>query len=193
MKIDVSDGEIVDKYSIVCLKLDRIQDETKRLHLLYEKQLIQQDSETIIERFPLYYRLLCHINQVIWDKTDVMKTLTDYDHNYALLASEIFAYNDRRFRLKRIFNDGSHVKEQKSYAQKTVTIDATCDMATIISLVIEYDHLWIIKEPTRKKIIEETIPVCCFSWVEQGEKTNYVKQDDIIQVIQTFISDTSDK
>lgn len=193
MKIEVSDGEIVDKYSIVCLKLERIQDNTKRDHLLIEKQLIQTQSESIIHRFPLYYHLLCHVNQVIWEKTDIMKTLNHQDDGYALLASEIFAYNDRRFRLKRIFNEGSHVKEQKSYASKTITIEATEDLATIISLVVEYDHVWIVRDDCHQAMIEAMIPVCCFSWVDDRETTVPHKHVEMIDVIQVFISGTFDK
>lgn len=149
MKIEVSDGEIADKYSILCLKLDRIQDGTKRQQVQREKDLLHAYASTLIDRWPLYYKLLCHVNRQIWDKTNAVKALSLPDdlEAFARLSQEIFAHNDQRFRLKRVFQSGSRVQEQKSYADKVLHLNVGGQgmldrkLAELVYMVLEYDRV----------------------------------------------------
>jgi len=151
MKIEVSDGELVDKYSILCLKLDLIHNETKREKVQHEKELLHDDATVLVQTWPMYYRLLFHVNKQIWDKTDEMKALdwSDNPGKFARLAQEIFCLNDQRFRLKRIFNTASHVQEQKSYANKVLHLSTTNSetlkrkLSELVSMVLRYDEIHI--------------------------------------------------
>ena len=98
MKIEVSDGEIVDKYSILCLKLDKIKNEEKRKQIQHEKNFLHEHAIKLIEKWLLYYDLLSYVNRKIWDKTDEMKTLSPSNATFAYVAHEIFSLNDQRFR-----------------------------------------------------------------------------------------------
>lgn len=53
MKIEVSDGEIVDKYSILCLKLDLMTHEDKKKQVQYEKDLLHDYATTLIKQWPM--------------------------------------------------------------------------------------------------------------------------------------------
>lgn len=148
MKIEVSDGEAADKYSILCLKLDRVQDPDKRRHLALEKDLLHDAITPLIHEWPMYYQMLSHVNSQIWDKTDKIKSCDPSTNpmGFSGLASEIFSHNDQRFRLKRVFQSHSHVQEQKSYAAKTLSVlfpdePTSHDMARLISLVMDYDSV----------------------------------------------------
>lgn len=151
MKIEVSDGEIADKYSILCLKLDRIQDGAKRAQVQQEKDLLHEYASVLIRKYPLYYDLLCHVNGMIWDKTDAVKSLS-LPHDlgeFARLSLEIFSHNDQRFRLKRVFQCGSHVREQKSYADKVIHLNVGSQdilngkIDELVYMVLEYDRVCI--------------------------------------------------
>lgn len=147
MKIEVSDGEVVDKYSILCLKLVRIPDTPKRKDIQREKDLLLDYAAVLIARWPLYYDLLYHVNQQIWDKTDEAKSLSVPNAAFAHLTHEIFSLNDQRFRLKRVFNTNSHVKEQKSYADRVLHVCITSHDALmekldeLIAMVLVYDRV----------------------------------------------------
>lgn len=173
MKIEVSDGEIVDKYSILCLKLDLIQEKEKRNQIKQEKELLDKHAIVLIDECPLYYSLLSHVNQKIWDKTNEIKALhlSDDPEAFAVLAFDIFSLNDQRFRLKRIFNTRSYVKEQKSYAEKIIQIfipnkNVLQDKRNeLISMLLVYDHIkiqW--TNGYDEKEILQWIPSSCVSF-----------------------------
>jgi hypothetical protein len=148
MKVEISDGEVVDKYSILCIKEERIHDETKKQNIMYEKNLLHEDAMRLITLHPVFYDLLLHVNRLIWDKTDQMKSMTvEQDaHAYASLSCEIFQLNDRRYRLKRIFQmtRSEGVKEEKSYPLHTCHVSLPYSVsfrsiAKLFFLVMEYD------------------------------------------------------
>ena len=171
MNIVVSGGEIVDKYTILCIKIHKIQDEKKKHEVLCEHTILYGVATPIIKLFPLYYELLYHINDVIWDKTDEMKRITPQDDykTFALLAHDIFFYNDRRFRLKRIFNIKSNIKEQKSYPDKIFSVSIPENMnhshfsfkhiIPLIYSVMDYDMIRLyVRDNHIKEMVSQWIP-----------------------------------
>ena len=204
MKIEVSDGEIVDKYSILCLKLDLITHEDKKKQVQYEKDLLHDYATTLIKQWPMYYRLLFHVNKQIWHKTDEMKAfyLRDDPEGFARLSQDIFSLNDQRFRLKRIFNTGSHVKEQKSYADKTIctsipdhhTLKIRLD--ELISMVLTYDKILIVLSKEKQSVIDAIhhwLPSFCVSFmseIDHGPTNQSIPTPDatILSIIHHFTS-----
>lgn len=166
MKISVSDGEVVDKYSILCLKMEKIMDLEKKKHILHEMEMIHNDVVPLIEKWPLYYKLLCHVNRQIWDKTNEIKSMDPSSDpvGYSQLASHIFHHNDQRFRLKRVFNTGLGMKEQKSYHEKVFYVgEQEIDLYKLIYLVMEYDHVC-------GKVAESHFLPPCFITINEGDK-----------------------
>lgn len=189
MKIEVSDGEIVDKYSILCLKLDRLVNEDKKKQVQYEKDLIHDYATLLINQWPMYYRLLFHVNQQIWDKTDEMKAfyLPDDPEAFARLSQDIFSLNDQRFRLKRIFNMGSNVKEQKSYADKIIrtTIPSPdvlkSKLEELISMVLVCDKILITLDKEKQWVVDTIhnwLPPFCVSFVQETDEHMRVDDDN---------------
>lgn len=168
MKVEVSNGEVVDKYSILCIKTERIIDVEKKKHVSYEKKLLEPEAIKLIEPWKMFYELLFDVNQKIWDKTNEIKQMHVYDDQYAILANEIFNLNDQRFRLKRVFQtDG--IKEQKSYADKMIRVHVPSDyglddVKKLSLLVMDYDLILI-----QGCMPRQPLPTC-FSFCQEEEE-----------------------
>jgi hypothetical protein len=107
----------------------------------------------MIDKFPFLFRMLVHINEIIWLDTDKIKSMTiekrDYRSvlDFAEVSNRIFENNQKRFRLKNYFNlfSESNIKEQKSYATSScfILIDSQEVIYDKISeinyLLLEYD------------------------------------------------------
>lgn len=122
MRVEISDGELVDKYTVLQLKSERITDRTKLDAVLREKEELEKGVVALRERFPRQYDMLYHTNQLIWDKTDEIKAMRCDNPGFATLAHEVFELNTQRFRIKRVFNCDSNLKEQKSYKETCVLV-----------------------------------------------------------------------
>lgn len=125
MRIEVSLGEVIDKLSILDIKLVKITNPEKRLQI--EKEISSlSEGRTLLKEFPqtFWYSLLVHVNTQIWDLTDYIKKLSwEKDtHEFSKISHKIFEFNQQRFRLKDRFNKKmqSELQEQKSYAEKVL-------------------------------------------------------------------------
>lgn len=147
--IDVSIGEIIDKYSILELKQkyisnpDIISEVTKELQLFHDYNIIKNE-------YAFFYKLLFWINEQIWLDTCKIKNMniSNHDHdnilNFALISNNIFVNNQKRFILKSYFNQfiNSNIKEQKSYVKTRCYIDIS-DNETIYDKIPEINYLFI--------------------------------------------------
>jgi hypothetical protein len=72
MKLEVSIGEAIDKYSILELKLKKIDDEYKKKEIKKELDVL---SECLIykETNEFYYHLLIYVNETIDNNTNKTK------------------------------------------------------------------------------------------------------------------------
>jgi hypothetical protein len=146
MIVEVSIGEAVDKYSILELKIKKIDDLEKKIEI--EKELVALNKcKEYISLYPFFYTLLIYVNELIWDKTNIVKQIKYTNSEFAVLTNEIFDLNQKRFRIKNWFNllTTSNIKEQKSYATTycEIIIDKENDIyeknPEINYLLLEYD------------------------------------------------------
>jgi len=120
MKIEVSNGEIIDKLTILQIKLERIKDEAKLKNLKKEyDELIQVTSAIISTKDPLY-RSLYEINCELWDIEDHIRDLErnkDFGNDFIETARAVYFKNDKRSVIKRDINlkTSSGFIEEKSY------------------------------------------------------------------------------
>jgi len=146
MKVEVSIGEVIDKLSILEIKLVKLLDEAKKMEIQKEIDCLQ---ECIIYKtqYKYYYNLLMYVNEKIWDMTDVVKSITPVDPQFADISNQIFEFNQKRFRIKNWFNllTASNIKEQKSYALSHCKIVVESEdvflnkLPEIYFLALEYD------------------------------------------------------
>lgn len=149
-KVEISFGEIVDKYSILELKTKYIKDEAKLIEINKEMKALGESVH--VKKYPYFYKLLLHINELIWLDTDVIKGLTsDNVLLFAETSNRIFENNQKRFRLKNYFNiiQDSNIKEQKSYNQTCCFINISDEeeiytkIPELNYLIISYDVVYI--------------------------------------------------
>ena len=121
MEIEVSNGDLVDKVSILRIKLKRISSSEKLLNikkefdLLYDKMV----SIAITEESAEYQRLL-EINKRLWDIEDRIRykeSEKKFDDEFIDLARQVYIENDKRSEVKREINihTGSILIEEKEY------------------------------------------------------------------------------
>jgi len=120
MKIEVSNGEIIDKLTIIQIKLERIKEKTKLVNLKKEfDELIQASSLIISTSDPLFIALY-KVNGELWNIEDHIRDLErnmDFGSDFVATARSVYIKNDLRSELKREINikTSSGLIEEKSY------------------------------------------------------------------------------
>ena len=120
MKIEVSNGEIIDKLTIIQIKLERIKDEVKQVNLRREYNELLNVSASIISTSDVLYLSLYDVNCELWDIEDHIRDLErkkDFGDDFVATARAVYFKNDRRSELKREINikTSSGLMEEKSY------------------------------------------------------------------------------
>lgn len=122
MKIEVSNGEILDKISILALKKSKIQDKAKLENVYHEYQTLLPYFDQIVNNQQLgdLYWNLSAVNTELWDVEDKLRELEKsktFNTEFIELARSVYYLNDRRAELKRDINvlSGSDLIEEKSY------------------------------------------------------------------------------
>jgi hypothetical protein len=122
MKIEVSNGEIVDKLTIIEIKLTNIRNEEKLVNLKAEYAVLNLAVETLISKdHPLYLELL-EINKKLWVIEDRIRELEknkDFGNEFIEVARSVYFTNDLRSEVKRKINELTHSSliEEKSYEE----------------------------------------------------------------------------
>jgi hypothetical protein len=122
MKIEVSNGEIVDKLTILQIKLERIKDEAKLQNVKKEYDILTGIVEKILDREDPLYKALYDINGKLWDIEDRIRELEkqqDFGQEFIDVARSVYINNDERAAIKRDINQqtGSDLFEEKSYEE----------------------------------------------------------------------------
>lgn len=120
MKIEVSNGEIIDKLTIIQIKLERIKDEEKLKNLQNEYNILAEASSAILDTSDDLYKALFEVNCELWDIEDHIRDLErikDFGHDFVETARAVYIKNDKRSELKREINirTSSGLFEEKSY------------------------------------------------------------------------------
>ena len=123
INIPVSWGELVDKITILEIKLDRIHDDTKRQNISRELQALQSVFDQGCEHPQKIIQIkakLRAVNEQLWDIEDDIRKCEkekDFSQRFTDLARSVYMTNDRRADLKCEINTilQSELFEEKSY------------------------------------------------------------------------------
>ncbi len=125
MKIEVSNGEILDKLSILELKLHFMEDEEQKSNVQKEYDLLKKVSADILltsdHTFPEdLYRELSNVNLKLWSIEYEIREKegdSEFGKDFIKLARSVYKTNDKRARIKKEINifTGSTLVEEKHY------------------------------------------------------------------------------
>ena len=120
MKIEVSNGEVIDKKTIIQIKLERIKDDAKRANLQKEYEELDKNSAFIINDNDSLYKALYDVNCELWDIEDHIRDLErakDFGEDFIQTARSVYFKNDKRSEIKREINlkTSSALIEEKLY------------------------------------------------------------------------------
>lgn len=122
MKLEVSNGEIADKLTIIEIKLEKIKDVTKVTNLRNEYEVVNQAMSTIMDKSHPLYQQLYEINSRLWAIEDHIRDLErdkNFGDDFIQTARSVYFINDDRSDVKRKINEvtGSKLFEEKSYEE----------------------------------------------------------------------------
>ena len=120
MKIEVSNGEIIDKLTIIQIKLERIKDKAKQVNLQKEFSVLSENASSVLSASDPLYKSLYEVNCDLWEIEDHIRDLErrkDFGDDFITTARSVYIKNDRRSELKRAINikTSSGLIEEKSY------------------------------------------------------------------------------
>ena len=122
VKIEVAPGELVDKLTILDIKLERIRDADKHRNVSLERRVLAEAYERLEASASitgLKERLRC-VNEALWAIEDDIRDCErrgDFGAAFVALARAVYKTNDERAGVKRAINLalGSRLIEEKSY------------------------------------------------------------------------------
>lgn len=124
LMVEVAPGELIDKITILEIKLKNIKDEAKLANVQREYDILMATYRAnVTETEPLRALIdeLRDANAKIWDIEDDIRDLErnkDFGERFVEVARSVYRSNDRRAATKRKINEllNSVIIEEKSYA-----------------------------------------------------------------------------
>ena len=125
VQVPVSVGELLDKLTILAIKLERIEDPAKRANIAREygalEAVVQDEGLREPEGVAELEQELRSVNEQLWRIEDEIREherQQRFDDAFIALARAVYRTNDERAALKRRLNalTGSELVEEKSYA-----------------------------------------------------------------------------
>lgn len=122
MKVEVSNGELLDKLSILQIKLDKIKDDVKLRNVKREEEILRPYAQELLlnNLVKQLYSRLVDVNEKLWNVEDTLREKERaklFDNEFIELARSVYFTNDERAHIKKEINTltNSAVVEEKSY------------------------------------------------------------------------------
>ena len=118
MNIEISIGELLDRYSILEIKQKNMSNKDKIKYIEYEINKIKDTVQQYVNKYTELYNNLLSINTKIWNTSDIIRNKDIYNQElYQKALEEIHDQNDIRYEIKNKINliSNSLLQEQKSY------------------------------------------------------------------------------
>ena len=123
--VPVSPGELLDKITILRIKVVRIQEAAKLVNVKLELSLLEQtwrDCGAAAQDVSVEEHALQAVNERLWDIEDRIRdkeAKQTFDRDFIELARAVYVSNDERAAIKKRINSrlGSRIIEEKSYKQ----------------------------------------------------------------------------
>jgi Family of unknown function (DUF6165) len=142
MHIEVSEGEAIDKLTILAIKRAKLADPVQRANVEQDlQQLGDLVASTGLLDDPVIRTeadTLSAINRQLWDVEEHLRTkesLQRFDDEFVQLARSVYVMNDARAAAKRRINQraGSRLVEEKSYRSSSSAMSTAVHARTMLS------------------------------------------------------------
>lgn len=122
MKVEVSLGEVFDKISILIIKLIKIKNTEKLVHIKNELLTLLNAVDFNSLKGKQDFLDLISTNAALWDIEDnirLKERAKEFDEEFIDLARSVYITNDKRFNIKNNINtnNSSLLNEVKSYEE----------------------------------------------------------------------------
>ena len=126
MQVEISNGELIDKITILEIKLIEIEDKDKLINIQKEFDILNPLVEELFEKYDgqlqNHYLELAKINGELWDIEDWIRDCERekrFDKEFVELARSVYITNDKRCEVKKLINilTSSGLVEEKSYKE----------------------------------------------------------------------------
>jgi len=122
---EISAGELLDKISILEIKLKKIKNKANQEKINKEYKIlkeVQNSSIEVTEKLKTLFKKIKEVNQNLWDIEDKLRFCEknkDFGKNFIELARGVYFNNDKRSKIKSEINKilMSNIKEVKEYVQ----------------------------------------------------------------------------
>jgi hypothetical protein len=122
---EISAGELLDKISILEIKLNKIKDHVllnevrKEYDILNE---IKSKNVSFSDKIDILYNNLKETNKKLWEIENKIRSCeknSDFKEKFIQISRDIYFANDRRSKIKLEINNilGSNIKEVKQYTE----------------------------------------------------------------------------
>ena len=124
IQIPISPGELLDRISILELKLERIGQSDSVANVRRELELLSRKGRAVAlgaPEVPSLKLALDEVNRTLWEAENRLRALEqrqDFGESFVATARSVYQTNDRRAALKRSINELLHspLREEKCYA-----------------------------------------------------------------------------
>ena len=173
-------GEVYDKYSILCIKMEKAIDIKQKNNIEYElnkiKQYVDINDSLYIELF--------NINKQLWRFEDLIRTKSnkqEFDKIFIECAKKIHETNDKRYIVKRNINEkyNSDIIEEKIYnIPPTESKEIVVEELKEIIIEDNSQEITVVEESKEIIIKNEPIEVECTKTIITFIKNMDVNQKD---------------
>ena len=120
--IPISPAELIDKLTILEIKLAEIEDEKKLSNIQHEYSLLLRVYSDEVQESPELLTLrqrLFDTNKMIWDSENHVRKFWNDDKEFNVGAKQSHFYNDERAKIKQEINEllESNIIEEKSHPE----------------------------------------------------------------------------
>lgn len=121
IKVPISNGELLDKITILQIKREKIKDAEKHKHIIRELDELTILMETLpMNEIDILFAELKKINTQLWEVEDALRDkerTATFDNEFIQLARKVYFTNDKRSQVKLKINQisKSELVEVKSY------------------------------------------------------------------------------
>ena len=121
---EISAGELLDKISILEIKLEKIKDKADQEEINKEYKIlkeVQNSSLEMTEKLKTLFKEINEVNLNLWnieDKLRICEKNKDFGQTFIELARGVYLNNDKRSKIKLEINNilDSNIREIKQYA-----------------------------------------------------------------------------